>query len=174
METEYWTDIKDFEGLYQVSNLGRVKSLGNDKTRKEKILKPKINSNGYCAVDLCNRGIYIKYNVLVHRLVAQAFIPNPDNLPVINHKDECKTNNHISNLEWCTQKYNAHYSRIWEKTGRFSKPVLQFTKSGDFVAEYESASEAQRQTGIKQQNISSCCLKKPYFHSAGGYIWKYK
>ena len=110
---EQWKDIiiekngvtYDYTGLYQVSNLGRVRSLGNDKTRKERILKPKINNKGYLQVILCKNGKVKTF--LVHRLVATAFIPNPDNLPVVNHRDENPLNNCVDNLEWCTQKYNV-------------------------------------------------------------------
>lgn len=106
---ETWKDIKGYEGLYQISNKGRVKSLGNNKTRKEKILKPKPGNRGYIRVDLCRKGEKPK-RFSIHKLVAEHFLPNPDNLPVINHKDEDKTNNCVENLEWCTQEYNVNYS----------------------------------------------------------------
>lgn len=115
-QQEIWKDIiierngvvYDYTGLYQVSNLGRVKSISNNKTKKEKILKCR-RSNGYLYVALrVNRDVK-QYGV--HRLVANAFIPNPDNLPVVNHRDECKINNCVNNLEWCTHKYNINYSK---------------------------------------------------------------
>ena len=105
---EEWKDIKGYEGIYQISNKGRVKSLGNNKTKKEKILRPR-KINGYFSVRLCKKGEKPKeFNI--HRLVAEHFIPNPDNLPVVNHKDENKLNNNVENLEWCTVAYNVNYS----------------------------------------------------------------
>ena len=105
---EEWKDIKGYEGLYQISNKGRVKSLGNNKTKKEKILKPR-KCNGYFSVRLCKKGEKPK-PFDIHRLVAEHFLPNPDNLPVVNHKDENKLNNNVENLEWCTFAYNTIYS----------------------------------------------------------------
>lgn len=104
---EIWKDIKGYEGLYQVSNMGRIKSLGNNKTRKEKILSLKPSNDGYIRVYLCKNGKQKPFSV--HRLVAQAFLPNPDNLPEVNHIDENKENNHVKNLEWCDRKYNMNY-----------------------------------------------------------------
>jgi hypothetical protein len=107
---EIWKEIKDYEGLYQISNLGRVKSLEKKvgfRKRKEKILKQHFDKDGYVKVYLCKNS-KVKF-LSVHRLIAQAFIPNPDELPQINHKDENKANNKIENLEWCTCKYNINY-----------------------------------------------------------------
>lgn len=105
---EEWKDVPNYEGLYQVSNLGRIKSL-RDKNGKarEKILKLKLSKFGYYQICLCKNGKQKWY--FVHRLVALAFIPNPNNLPQINHIDENKTNNYVENLEWCTSKYNSNY-----------------------------------------------------------------
>lgn len=112
---EIWKDIAGYEGIYQVSNYGNVKSLereckGNKGIvyiKKEKILTPTINSSGYYHTILRKDGKSIA--AYVHRLVAEAFIPNPNNLPIINHKDEDKTNNNLINLEWCDKSYNALY-----------------------------------------------------------------
>ena len=153
--TEEFRDIPGYEGLYEVSNLGRVRRNG-------KILKPWKNNWGYLLVSLCKNGIV--RNARIHRLVALAFIPNPQNLPQVNHKDEDKTNNAVSNLEWCTAGYNINYSQ--------SKPVLQFDKSGNFITEYKSIIEAERITGISNGKISLCCQGK--FKTAGGFVWKYK
>lgn len=111
---EIWKDIKGYEGLYQISNYGNVKSLERviednkgSYIKKEKILTPTINNRGYYHIGLRNNSKTKYY--YVHRLVAEAFIPNPNNYPIINHKDEDKTNNKVDNLEWCTPKYNANY-----------------------------------------------------------------
>lgn len=119
---EIWKDIKGYEGLYQVSNMGRVKSLGNDKTRKERILNLKPKSNGYIEVTLYkNSEREYKY---VHRLVAEHFLPNPDNLPQVNHKIddfEHRSDNRVENLEWCTAKYNNNYGTRKEKASKTRK-----------------------------------------------------
>ena len=112
---EFWKDIKGYEGFYQVSNLGRVKSLsrsiyyskGYTVYRKGKIKKPSFDKNGYPQIGLCKNGTVITRKI--HRLVAEAFIPNPENKPEINHKDENKTNNYVDNLEWVTEKENVNY-----------------------------------------------------------------
>ena len=112
---EIWKDIKGYESFYQVSNLGRVKSLsrsiydsrGYMVYRKGKIKKPSFDKNGYPQIGLCKNGTVITRKI--HRLVAQAFIPNPENKPEINHKDEDKTNNRVDNLEWVTEKENVNY-----------------------------------------------------------------
>ena len=104
---EEWRYIKEYEGLYQVSSLGRVKSLNYRNSNKEKILKLNLNKSGYLHICLSKNGKVKAFNV--HRLVAQAFIPNPNNYPIINHKDEDKSNNCVNNLEWCTYGYNSNY-----------------------------------------------------------------
>lgn len=137
---------------------------------KGKILKPTINRWGYYLV--CLNNINRKW-VSVHRLVAQTFLPNPDNLPQVNHIDENKTNNCVDNLEWCSVQYNNTYGdRIKKAVKKTNKPVEQYTKDGQFVKEYPSAIEAERQTGISSANICTCC--KGRLKTAGGYIWKYK
>lgn len=113
---EIWKDIKEYEGLYQISNLGNVKSLPKMvgfRKRKEKILKTYYDKNGYVKVILCkeNKTRFLS----VHRLMAEAFIPNPNNFPQINHKDENKQNNNLENLEWCTCKYNINYGTRTER-----------------------------------------------------------
>ena len=103
---EQWRPIEGYEGLYQVSNLGRVRSLGNDKKRKEKILRPLMNNCGYLLVNLSKEGKQKMFSV--HRLVAQTFIPNPEGLPEINHRDENPSNARAENLEWCDHRYNMN------------------------------------------------------------------
>lgn len=110
---EIWKDIEGYEGLYQISNTGKVKSLKRKyKTKKcdEIIKSPSLASRGYFRLPLCKEG-KVKY-FYIHRLVAQAFIPNPENLPQVNHKDENKLNNNVTNLEWCTHTYNMNYGNI--------------------------------------------------------------
>ena len=159
-------------GLYQVSNLGRVKSLENRSNhKKEKILASHIR-NQYYGVAL-----YRDSNYTIHRLVAEAFIPNPDNLPEVNHKDENKLNNCADNLEWCDKKYNINYGysavnrqiQNRERGLSMSKKVL-CVETGVI---YSSIIEAYRQTGVGQKEIINVCKGKPHYKTAGGYHWKY-
>ena len=168
---ENWKAIAGYEGLYEVSDLGRVKSLGNNKTRKDKILKPVNNNHGYLRVCLC-KDCHTK-RLLVHRLVADAFVPNPQGLETVNHKDEVKNNNTASNLEWMSKKDNLNYGTRNKRVGEsLSKQVQMFDKStGELLASFPSTREAERVTGIANPNISSCCNGKS--KSAGGYIWRY-
>ena len=113
----------------------------------------------------------------VHRLVATAFIPNAKNLPCVNHKDEDKLNNSASNLEWCDYQYNNSYGKnapLKRMKEALIKAVCMYDLHGNLLAEFESAREAQRQTGIWQGNISKCCLGRKHFCTAGGYVWKFK
>ena len=161
---EHWKSIAGYDGLYEVSDLGRIKSL---KYGKEKILKPGKNTGGYLFVILC-KDCHTKH-LLVHRIVAEAFIPNTQGLETVNHKDEVKTNNTVSNLEWMSQGDNVAYSQPqWAK-----RSVQMFDKStGELLATFPSTMEAERVTGIDQSNVSKCCLGK--HKSAGGYVWKYQ
>lgn len=185
MKEEIWKDIPNFEGTYQVSNLGRIRSLdrivecehGVVRKLSGKIMK--LSPGVYLRAHLYKEGK--SYLISVHRLVAEAFIPNPDNLPMVNHKDENKHNNHFENLEWCTRQYNINYGSCIEKMRlnqinhiKKSKPVLQYTLDGKFIAEYPSIKEAKRKTGITAQLISNVCRKVKPYKTAGGYIWRYK
>lgn len=168
---EVFLDIKGYEGLYQVSNYGRVRSLVdcNAQTR-ELILKARMNRCGYLAITLHKNAKMKTYSI--HRLVAEAFIPNPDGLPCVNHIDEDKTNNRADNLEWCTAKYNCNYgTRNKRGTQKRSKRIYQYTKDGAFIQSYNSLKEAQKQTGTKGGAISRAShnIRK----SAGGYIWSF-
>lgn len=179
MDIEYWKYIKGYEGLYMVSTKGRIKSVdhyikskGGVRLVKGKILKQDL-IKGYLRVTLFKDGVSNHY--LVHRLVAEAFIENLNKLPSVNHKDENKLNNCVDNLEWCTQTYQINYGDRNNKVAtKLSKPVLQYTLDMVLVAEYPSANEAERQTGIKQSQITNCCNGKYGFKTAGGYIWEYK
>lgn len=175
---EIWKDIKDYEGLYQVSNFGRVRSLGNGNSNNSKvrILKCWISKKGYLSVALCKDGKHKMYKV--HRLVAENFIPNPLNLPCVNHKNENKQDNRVENLEFCDVIYNNSYGtrnqRISKKNtnGKRSKPVLQYSQDVTLICEWVSVSEIERELGYKHSSISCCCLGKN--KTSHGFIWKYK
>ena len=177
---ELWKDIKGFEGLYQVSTLGRVRSLDKyvnakirniDKVLKRgKILKPTYDKDGYLRVYLYKNGKGT--NFFVHRLVAKTFIPNPLNLPEVNHKDEVKTNKRRWNLEWCSSEYNKHYgTAIKRRVEKQSKKVYQYNLKGELVNTWISVAEAGR-NGYDAKNISACCLGKHKTHK--GFIWSYE
>lgn len=184
-EFEIWKSIPNYEE-YEVSNLGRVKRLSYDKNVcnggkqrcDERILKPQKRKRGYQAVVLSKSGEAKSF--LVHRLVAEVFIPNPNNYPQVNHKDENPSNNKVTNLEWCTQRYNSNYGTLKYrisaklKNGVLSKPVEQYCKDGRFLMEYPSAIEASRTLGLSVSGIVSCCNKDKKYSHCGGYQWKYK
>lgn len=169
---ERWKDIEGYEGMYQVSNEGKVKSL---KFNKDKILKNRWYL-GYWAVVLYKNGVGTPKTV--HRLVAEAFVDNPDNLPCVNHKDENRSNCVMENLEWCTYKYNNNYGTRNERnrvllTNRedLSKQVYQYTLDGELVKIWASTREAGR-NGFRQNCISLCCTGKLKTHK--GYKWSYE
>lgn len=184
---EIWKDIAGYEGLYQVSNFGRVRSLdrvdSENHYRKGQIMKQKMTKGpgrgaGYMRVGLRNGKKQKEY--LVHRLVAMAFIPNPCNLPQINHRDGCRANNCVDNLEWCDAQYNLSYGDRGKKvskalTGRKNtwgiKPVLCYSKDGSLICRYDSVAAASESLNILATHISACCNGKQ--HTAGGYKWKH-
>lgn len=174
MVEEIWKDIPSFEGLYQVSNFGRVKSFRKShKLGKpdEYFLNPTDAENGYANVTLYKENVRKKF--LVHRLVAQAFLPNPNNWPQINHKDENRFNNCVDNLEWCTAKYNNDYgtARIRAAITKSEKMVEQYLPTGEFLARYVCTSVASQITGVSRHAIKDCC--SGHSSSGGGYVWKY-
>ena len=169
LENEIWKDVEGYEGFYQVSNKGRVKSLDRISINKnglkchfkERILNPRLNSGGYREVPLCKNGT--QHSARVHRLVAKAFIPNPDNLPFINHKDENKENNCVENLEWCTPEYNVNYSQ--------AIPISEFDLDGNWIKNWPSIVVAEREIPISSADLCSCC--KGLRYTAKGRIWRY-
>lgn len=187
---EIWKPIIGYEGLYEVSSMGRVRSLDRrisyisrtqegkeyttTHTYKGKLMKQHNNHFGYKVIALCMDGKYRTY--MVHRLVAEAFIPNPNNYPVVNHKDENKQNNCVENLEWCTQQYNINYgsgnirridTRNQNKSYHYQREVGQYTLDGVLIKKYPSASD----TGYCRESIRDCCNGRQ--KTAYGYKWGY-
>lgn len=148
---DIWANYKNTN--YSISNKGQVR---NNTTGK--VLKPQRTNKGYLEVEIYGR------RKRIHRLVAETFIPNPDNLPQVNHKDENKENNSVENLEWCDNRYNCTYSS--------GKPVEQL-KDGEVVAVYESLASAGEKTGIRWQHIQGVIYGKERRKSAGGYTWRF-
>lgn len=194
--TEEWRDVVDYEGHYQVSNFGRVKSLArivktprfyNGIIVKEKILHPKTVADGYAGVSLYKPGCKMKTG-RIHRLLVQVFIPNPENKPQVNHIDFNRKNNHISNLEWCTNKENCDHSvdRVMPNSmkqinrvnalGLCNKPVIMMDKKGNYIKEFPSVSAASievigRVTSVINAHIADTQnIRK----SAYGYTWAFK
>lgn len=180
---EVWKDIKGYEGLYRISNTGKVLSLqymGGYTTRE---LKPRIHKRGYLWVSLRNNGVEGHY--LIHRLVADAFIENPNNYACVNHKDENPANNNVENLEWCTHLYNVHYSmkkhperyNSLGNVGKANKPYRNFKKikqlslDGEFICEFPNVSTITREKGYNSTHIKMCCENKQ--KTAYGYKWEY-
>ena len=156
-------DIKGYEGLYAITTEGDVWSY-----KSKRFLKPVADCKGYLFVRLCKDGKVKSYRL--HRLVAEAYLPNPDNLPQINHRDENKTNNCLQNLEWCDASYNTNYGTRNEKVSNSKKiPILQYDLDGNLIREWPSATDVG-----KEVNGNICNCLKGRYKSAYGYIWKYK
>lgn len=173
---EIWKDIPGYEGRYQVSNLGRVKSLNYNKTGIEQIMVVE-NIRGYLSLNLSRNGKVKHFRV--HRLVWEAFNgPIPEDMQV-NHINEDKSDNRLENLNLMTPKENTNWGTGRERmaktqtNGVLSKPVIQYDLDGNVVAKYPSAQEAHRQTGLLRSNISNCCRGVNYVKTVGGFIWKY-
>lgn len=162
---EVWKDIKGYENLYQISNLGNVKSL-----RTNKILKTNMNNCGYKGVILSYKGQI--QSKRVHRLVAEAFIPNPNNYPQVNHKDEIKINNNVENLEWCSPKYNVNYGTGIERCAKNRlKPINQYDKKGNFIKRHDGIIVASKELNINPLLILAVCRgKRKTTHKC---IWRY-
>ena len=174
MIEEVWRDIDGYEGLYQVSSEGRVKSLKRKGRKNEYILKPVVTNCGYSQVGLRSGGKQKMFKV--HRLVCQAFHENPDNKPQVNHINEIKTDNRASNLEWSTAKENMNHGTRNSRAGKAiakanSKQTEQYTLDMELIKVWPSAREAERKTGFDQSTISKVARVK--YKQAYGYIWKY-
>ena len=154
-------DVIGYEGLYQVTSCGKVWSY-----KSGKFLKPVKDKVGYSIVGLHKDGEQKKY--YIHRLVAMTYIPNPDNLPQVNHKDENKENNALPNLEWCDQKYNINYGSHNKRMAKsLSKPVF----CEELNRKFDGARIAARELGLDQSHITQCCKGKQ--KTTGGYHWRY-
>ena len=181
---ENWKDIKGYEGFYQVSNLGNVKSLARDiyyqngivHRTKEKILVPGLNNKGYQYVNLYKKG-KVK-SMLIHRLVAMAFLPNPENKPMVNHKDENPLNNCVDNLEWCTASFNINYgtrnirmvqNRRYPKLGNHPRAKAIFCE--ELNKTFDCAKRAGEELGIDVSSIVKVCKGKAKI--AGKLHWRY-
>lgn len=194
---EIWKPVVGYEGLYEVSSFGRVRSLDRiishisrtqegkeyttTHTYKGKNLSLNKRKGNYLCVSLSKNGFVI--TTAVHRIVAEAFLPNPNNLPMINHKDENPSNNCVENLEWCDAKYNMNYGAINKRRGKslgygkdnpYSLPIIQYSKNGEFIKEWASSMDIERELHIQHSNITKCCKKHSHYKTAGGFIWKYK
>ena len=168
MSKEVWRDIEGYEGKYQVSNKGRVKSLNYHRSGKEVILKQCKSKDGYLKVCLFKNGKETTFSV--HRIVALAFINNYNNCPEINHKDEDKTNNCVENLEWCDRKYNVNYGSAIEKmvqTRKLRKKILCIETNQIF----NSCRDAGKSVNVDHGNISKCA--NGIYETSAGYHWKY-
>lgn len=190
---EIWVDIEGFEGYFQLSNFGKIRSLdrwikhsiNGYFLKKGKLRKISKNGAGYAEITLRKKGTSKTFTV--HSLVGKYFVPNPYNYPILNHKDENKMNPRSDNLEWCTYSYNSMYGTCREKrkeaygidkmikhantlSANKRKKVLQYDFKGNFIKEWESARECGR-NGFGQGNVSACCRGEYMQHK--GYIWRY-
>lgn len=186
---EEFRDINGYEGLYQVSNYGRVKSLQKYNAiskkyyNREKILKNLPHKGGYLKVGLNKDGK--KKCHLIQQIVGKTFIPNPNNLLEINHKDTNKYNNMFFNLEWCTRsenmkhafengKCNSQLSHLKKVIQNNKKAILQYTLNNEFIKKWDSSAQIEKELGYLHGNISKCCLNKKHCLTAYGYKWKYE
>ena len=174
---EIWKDIPEYEGLYQVSNLGNIKSLpkehnlknGHGYIQKEKVLKPYKNNKGYLQVTLIKDNKHIKKQI--HRLVGEVFIKNTNHYIEINHKNENKSDNRVENLEWCNHKYNSNYGKRNKKISQaLNKKINQYDLNGHFIRTWNSQLEIQKELNIPQANISA--VIRGLYKQTHGYIWE--
>ena len=164
-EVETFVKIEGFEN-YEVSNLGKVRNI-----KSGRVLKTSLNNNGYLRLFLCKNNK--RKHLYLHRIIANAFIDNPDEKPCVNHIDENKLNNDLSNLEWCTARENLiHGTRTKRAAEKCFKKVIQLDLNDNVLNEFESIKQAGQKTGALARNISSCCNGKR--KSAGGFKWRRK
>lgn len=175
---EEWRIVEEFP-KYEVSNCGNIRSLDYNHTGKPKLLKPGKSSCGYLVVVLWKERK--KTCCLLHRLIAKAFLNNPNNLKYINHKDENKENNCVENLEWCTHEYNCLYGTKQQRCATalkdnplITKPVYQLDRNGNITNEYTSITRAAEAVGGKIASITRVCCGYTHRHTAYGYSWKFK
>lgn len=166
-----WKSIKGYEGLYEISDSGEIKSLKYYGSDKSHLLKPCKNpQTGYMQVVL-TKGKKHKTKI-IHRMVAEHFLENPNEEKCVNHKDENKENNKVENLEWCSYSYNNQYNGRAKRIAKVQgKRVLQLDENYNIIGEFESTREAGRRTGFNQRHISECCNGKA--KTTGGYIWAF-
>ena len=163
---ERWKDIKGYEGLYQISDLGRVKSLGNNKTKKDKILKNTMNNAGYYYIDLSKDNIKKRYTI--HRLVGIYFVDGYKEGYTVNHINECKTDNKYTNLQWCSQQENTlHSSHKWAGGNNYNAKKIICVETGEI---YPSISDACKDIGRSFQSMHRAIKTSG---TCGGYHWKY-
>lgn len=177
---EVWQDIKGYENLYKISNWGNVMSL-----KRNKLMTPKKTKHGYITITLSKKGEIKTF--FLHRLIAETFIPNPENKPYIDHINTIRDDNRVENLRWVTPSENNNNpltlkrmleitnTNEYKKTQSItkSKGVVQYTLDGKMLAVFYGGREASRKTGISQISISQCCRNLPKHISAGGYRWRY-
>lgn len=182
MEQEIWKDAAGYEQYVQVSNLGRVRtkercvisSDGRTYKIKSRISRTYIMENGYEVATIYLYDNRIKKKVLVHRLVATTFIPNPNNLPQVNHKSEVKTENNVENLEWCDAAYNLAFGTKRERESvTKSKAVNQYDLEGNFIKRHSSITNAAREFNGDISVISAVCKNRPHCKTAYGYKWSF-
>ena len=189
---EEWKSVKGYEGKYEVSNLGRIKSVDHEVkvkqqnreyivVRKGRMLTPLKRQHGYLGIQLFGKGANARKmkTYSIHRLVAEAFLENLNNLPEINHKDEDKTNNCVENLEWCSRIDNVHHGTAIERrvakqtNGKKSKKIAQYSMNMELLKVFPSLAEVKRQLGFAPANISKCANGNKSYSHAYGYKWKY-
>ena len=168
---EIWKKIDCYEN-YEISNLGNVRRINKDfRCKKYKYLIPKLEKNGYLRIGLSKNNKTKFYSI--HRLVAQAFVPNINNYPIVNHKDENKENNNVTNLEWCNHKYNSNYGSAKIKMSNSAKKrkVNQYDMNMNLLNTFNSIKEASDKTKSNRRWISQCCKKK--YLTCNNFYWRY-
>ena len=172
-EDEVWKDIKGFEGIYKVSNYGRIKSI----IRYKRMMKTALDKSGYLKICLTDSK-HKKHTIKIHRIVAENFIPNTENKEQVNHIDGNKENNRVDNLEWCTQSENMKHAfrnglilREKGKGHHRARAVKQYSIDGEFIRDWDCIEDIGRELGIHTKNMARCC--KGESRTLGGYIWRY-